>query len=129
MKALKEVSIGLLLGIVSISFSSFFNEQQQLEIWVILLVVIASIYIGFGINDGRKTEMLTEVTFGILFIVVAFLGLWVSVWILIGGYFLHGIWDLVHRPSMIETNVQKWYPPFCMVYDWTIAIWLMWSFS
>lgn len=129
MKTLKEISIGLVLGLISIFISFLFNEQQQLEIWVILLAVIASIYIGYGINDGRKIKMLTEVIFGIFFIVIAFLGLWVSVWILVGGYVLHGLWDLVHRPSMIDTNFQKWYPPFCMVYDWTIAIWLMWHFS
>ena len=128
MKALNEIGVGLLLGIDSILISLLFNDQQQLEIWAILLVVIASIYIGFGINDGRRKEMVTEVIIGILFIAVAFLGLWVSIWFLVGGYFLHGIWDIVHRPTMVSTKVQKWYPPFCMVYDWTVGIWLAWNF-
>ena len=128
MKALIEIAIGFLLGIGSIVISLLYNSQEQHEIWVILLVNIATVYMGFGISDGKKTEKVREVIFELLVIIVAFLGLWASSLFLVFGYLIHGSWDLATKRSMINTNAQKWHPPFLMVFDWTIGIWLIWWF-
>ena len=120
--------IGVGLGLISILFSLIFEPSRQIELWAILLVVIAAIYIGFGISDGRTTEMVIEILNGVFFIVLAILGMWYSVYFLVAGYILHGFWDILHRSKTVKTNVQKWYPPFCMIYDWVIGSWLIFAF-
>ncbi len=124
----KELLIGAGLGLSSILISLVFEPSRQIELWAIILVIIAAIYIGFGISDGRKKEMIIEFLNGAFFIILAVLGIWYSIYFLITGYILHGFWDILHGSKQIKTNVQEWYPPFCMIYDWTIGIWLIFAF-
>ena len=121
----REVLMGLGLGAISIALSLLFGVEKQREIWGFLLIVIGAIYIGFAISDGRMKEMIIEISIASVFIAIAIMGIWYSIYFLIGGYFLHGLWDLVHSPKGVKTDVQKWYPPFCLIYDSVIGLWLL----
>lgn len=122
---MKEIAIGVILGLTSILLSLLFSLEQQSEIWGFLMIIIASIYIGFGISDGRIKEMITEIIAGSIFIILAILGIWESTYFLVIAYIGHGFWDIIHKPKLVDTNVQKWYPKFCMFYDWVIGLWLI----
>ncbi|MDH5178412.1 MAG: hypothetical protein OEZ39_04100 [Gammaproteobacteria bacterium] len=90
-----------------------------------VLAVIASIYIGFAIADGRKNIILIECFAAAVFLGLALFGMWGKpVWLVI-GYFAHGGWDLIHHPAAVQTKVRRWYPPLCVLYDWIIGAWLL----
>lgn len=89
------------------------------------LAVIAAIYIGFAIADGRKNILLLECLIAGLFLGLALFGMWgTPVWLVV-GFFAHGLWDVLHHPVAIQTKVRKWYPPVCALYDWIIGVYLL----
>ena len=93
-----------------------------------LLSVIAAIYIGFALQDGRTEVLITEVAVAAVFVGLALAGLWVSPYLWVAGLFLHGVWDWQHHPGGVQTAMPAWYPPICVVVDWLLAgfllIWL-----
>lgn len=115
----------ILVGIVSgaltswIAWSSWIPDS--LAFHSICLAMICAIYLGFAISDGRLPIVILEVTIATLFLVLAFLGLWVAPAFVAAGLILHGIWDLAHRPNGITTRLPVWYPPFCAAYDFVFA--------
>ncbi len=98
---------------------------MALELLVILLAVIALIYLGFALMDGRKREIMIEISGIIFFLALAILGLWMSPNFLIAGYLAHGVWDIIHNPKIIQTEVVEWYKVLCLVYDWIIAVFIL----
>ncbi len=100
-------------------------KQKVLELLVILLTVIASIYLGFAIADGRKREIILEILGMFFFLALAVLGLWISPNFLVAGYLAHGVWDIIHNPKIIQTEVVEWYKVLCLVYDWVIAVFIL----
>jgi hypothetical protein len=100
-------------------------RTYALDVIPLLLTLIASVYLGFAVIDGRQREIIIEVTVALMFIVIALLGMWISPYLWLVGYIGHGIWDMVHSKKGIQTNVPAWYKPLCMVYDWIIAIFLL----
>ncbi len=45
--------------------------------------------------------------------------------LLAAGYAAHGLWDLVHHPRGVTTPVRSWYPPFCVVFDVVLAVFIL----
>ena len=125
----RAVGIGVVLAILTLLTLSQIDRQMTLELTTMLLVLIAAIYVGFALSDGRPRELAIEIVGAGGFVLMALLGLWVSPYWLVAGLFLHGIWDVLHRPTGIQTQVNRWYPPLCLVYDWLIAgyllVWLL----
>lgn len=115
---------GIVLALLTISFLLMLPERNILDMLVILLTAIASIYLGFALSEGRKKEIIIEISAMFVFIAIAILGLWISPYFLIAGYLMHGLWDIVHNPGMIRTEVVEWYKVLCMSYDLVMAIFI-----
>jgi hypothetical protein len=94
---------------------------DPLAFHAVALVLIAAIYLGFALMDGRISIAILEGTVGTVFVVLALLGLWQAPVLLAIGLILHGCWDLAHRPHGITTRLPVWYPPFCAAYDFVFA--------
>ena len=122
---IKPVATGLVLALVTLGFASLLPAAMAFDFFTVLLAIIAAIYVGFAIADGRSTIKWAEISTAVLFIIMALLGLWVSPWILIAGYLAHGLWDWLHHARHIQTEVQAWYPPFCAVYDIVVGLGLL----
>lgn len=91
----------------------------------LLLFGIAAVYFGFAVADGRRSALLIESVVVLLYLGLALSGLLVSAWWLVAGYALHGIWDLLHHNRTFGAHVARWYIPFCVLYDWLIALFLV----
>ncbi len=91
----------------------------------IFLSTIAGVYLGFSIADGRVRNIILESTVIAIFVALSIIGLNYSLLILAFGYFAHGVWDCVHHPNLVTTQVAVWYPPFCAVYDWSITTFVL----
>ena len=94
---------------------------EPLAFHSVALGVIGAIYVGFALVDGRIPIMILEITVGTGFVVLGLLGLWMAPAFIAAGLFLHGVWDLAHRPRGIPTKLPGWYPPFCAAYDFVFA--------
>lgn len=122
---MRNLLIALGGGVVTCLFIYVLPYGQALDLIGLLLGVIAAIYIGFAISDGRQHVLLLEIGVAGGFILLALLGMWGKpVWLVV-GFFAHGIWDILHHPGKVGTKVRKWYPPACVAYDWLIGAYLV----
>ncbi len=121
MNTTKAPIIGFVASIATIAIAALMPKGMALELLFGILVGIAAVYFGFALRDGRKRESLIEFGGIALTLALAALGLWVSPYWLALGYFVHGVWDLLHHPRGIRTEMPRWYVPFCLIYDWLLA--------
>jgi len=89
-------------------------------VWAISLVIIASIYVGFAVADGRPSVVAAEVGVAASFIVVAALAVTTSPWLVVIGLLGHGLKDLWQYRTRFVANT-RWWPPFCFVVDCVAA--------
>lgn len=87
------------------------------DFYAILLAMIAGVYVGFAVNDGRPHLLVLETVVALGFCALVFVGMWKWPILIAVGYFLHAVWDLLHHPFKLGARVRQWYPPACVIYD------------
>ena len=90
-------------------------------VYALGLVAIAFVYIGFAVADGRRTVLAVECTVAGIFVVIAAAAVTGSPWLLVVGLAGHGVKDLWQHRTRFVANT-RWWPPFCVVVDWTEAM-------
>lgn len=89
-------------------------------VYALGLVLIAAIYIGFAVADGRQRVIAVEIGVAAVFVVLAAAGVTGPAWLLVVGLAGHGFKDLwQHRRHFVANT--RWWPPFCLVVDWVVA--------
>ena len=109
------------LAVLTCVAGDYLSYYKALDFFSLLLAMIAGVYIGFAIEDGRRNRLLIEGLVALGFVVLVLLSLWRWPILLPVGYFLHGVWDLMHHPFRFGARTRKWYPPACMFYDWLVG--------
>jgi len=90
-------------------------------VYALELVLIAAIYIGFAVADGRRQVIAVEACVAATFVVLAAASITGPAWLLVLGYAGHGAKDLwQHRRRYVAQT--RWWPPFCLVVDWIVAL-------
>ena len=89
-------------------------------VYALGLALIASIYIGFAVADGRPTVIAVESSVAAVFVIVAAAAVTGSPWLLVLGLAGHGLKDLWQHRRQFVANT-RWWPPFCLVVDWIAA--------
>ena len=89
-------------------------------VYALSLALIAAIYIGFAVADGRPTVVAVECTVAGAFVVLAAAGVTGSAWLLVLGLVAHGFKDLWQHRTHYVANT-RWWPPFCLAVDWLAA--------
>ena len=89
-------------------------------VYALGLALIASVYIGFAVADGRPTVIAVESTIAGAFVIVAAAAVTGSPWLLVLGLAGHGLKDLWQHRRQFVANT-RWWPPFCLVVDWVAA--------
>jgi hypothetical protein len=84
------------------------------------LVLIAAVYIGFAVADGRRVVLAVEIAVAAGFVIIATAGATGSPWLLVVGLVGHGLKDLWQHRQQFVSNT-RWWPPFCAVVDATAA--------
>jgi hypothetical protein len=78
--------------------------------------VIAAIYIGFAVADGRRHVLAVETAVATAFVVVAAAAVPGSGWLIVAGLAGHGVKDTwQHRTGFVHGT--RWWPPFCAAVD------------
>lgn len=123
-----EILIGLVLALATCLVLWFLPTDWARGAVSNLLTLIASIYVGFALVSGSKAEIIKQIAGCSFFVVLSLLGLWINWWFLVVGLFLHGFWDFLHHEPEGDAVVPQWYIPFCAVYDWIIAIFVVYVY-
>jgi hypothetical protein len=89
-------------------------------VYALGLAVIASVYIGFAVADGRRAVLAVESGVTGLFVIVAAAAITGTPWLLVVGFVGHGLKDLWQHRRQFVANT-RWWPPFCLVVDWVVA--------
>jgi hypothetical protein len=110
------VAVGILQAVSPLGFW-WLNPTL---VWAITLVIIAPIYVGFAVADGRPIVIAAEVGVAAGFIILAAVAIGASPWLVVIGLAGHGIKDLWQHRTRFVANT-RWWPPFCLVVDWVAA--------
>ncbi len=125
------VSVGFLAATGSIFISQrVFSAKAEQIFFGLFLIAIAAFYLAFTAYFGDQGAWRLETGAVIVFAVFGILGLRLPV-VLIIGYCLHGIWDVVHEIHAHSgvspfgahemTEIPLAYGAFCAAYDWCMA--------
>src|SRR5690349_21932932 len=111
---------GIAVGIIQAATPLVFWWLDSATVYALGLAVIAAVYIGFAVADGRPKVIAIESSVTFAFVVVAAAAVTGSPWLLVAGLAGHGLKDLWQHRSHFVANT-RWWPPFCMVVDWVVA--------
>jgi hypothetical protein len=111
---------GMAVGVVQAATPLLIWWLDRATVYALGLVVIAGIYVGFAVADGRAKVIAVESGVAFAFVLVAAAAITGSPWLLVVGLAGHGLKDLwQHRTHFVAGT--RWWPPFCMVVDWVVA--------
>ena len=112
---------GLAVGAVQAASPVLFWWLEPATIHAIYISLIASIYIGFAVADGRPKVLVTEAAVASVFVLIAAVAVTVTGWLLVIGYAGHGLKDYWQHRRQYVANT-RWWPPFCAAIDWLVAL-------
>jgi hypothetical protein len=111
---------GLAFGALQAASPLAFWWLDTATVYALGLVLIAAVYIGFAVADGRPKVIAVETGVTSVFVVVAAAAITGSAWLLVAGLVGHGLKDLWQHRTQFVANT-RWWPPFCLVVDFTAA--------
>jgi len=111
---------GVVFGLVQAAAPLGLWWLPPATVYAISLALIAAVYIGFAVADGRRKVVAAEVSVATVFVLVAAVAVTGSLWVAVAGLVGHGAKELwQHRTGFV--NNARWWPPFCLTGDWVAA--------
>ena len=99
-------------------------KAKALQIYAMLLTVVASVYVGFAVADGRRDRIALESFVALGFATLALWSLWKWPVLLVAGFILHAAWNLLHYSGLIGARVKPWYAFAAFVYDSSLGVYI-----
>ena len=112
---------GLVFGGLQAASPLAFLWLDPATVHALSITLIAAVYIGFAVADGRPRIIAVEVTVAGVFVVLAATAATGTPWLLVLGYAGHGIKDYWQERTHYVANT-RWWPPFCAAVDWLVAL-------
>lgn len=115
------VGWGIVVGVIQAASPLAFWWLPRATVFALELSLIAAVYIGFSVADGRSKVIVAECGVAAMFVVVAAAGVTGSAWLIVGGMAGHGLKDMwQHRTGYVANT--RWWPPFCAAVDFVVAL-------
>jgi hypothetical protein len=111
---------GVVFGGIQAASPLGFWWLDSATVYGLSLTLIAAVYIGFAVADGRPRVVAVEAGIAGVFVVLAAAGVTGPAWLLVLGFAGHGLKDLWQERHHYVANT-RWWPPFCLVVDWLVA--------
>jgi hypothetical protein len=111
---------GVVFGALQAASPLGFWWLDPATVYALSLTLIAAVYIGFAVADGRPAVIAMESGIAGVFVMVAAAGVTGPEWLLVVGLTGHGFKDLWQERRHYVANT-RWWPPFCLVVDWLVA--------
>ena len=109
------------MGVVQAASPLGFWWLDPATVCALGLAMIAAIYIGFAVADGRWRVIAVESSVAMVFVVMAAAGITGSAWLLVLGFAAHGLNDAWQQRTRFVSGT-RWWPPFCAAVDWVVAL-------
>src|SRR4051794_33266998 len=103
---------GIVVGLLQAATPLLFWWLDSATVYAVGLVLIAAIYVGFAVADGRPKVIAIESSVAFAFVVVAAAAITGSPWLLVAGLAGHGLKDLRQHRTHFVANT-RWWPPCC----------------
>ena len=117
---------GVILGGVTLIIPSLLARDTAFGLLAILLGMIASVYLGYALADGRLRAFQVEYVGMVVFAALATIALARHSAVLLAlGYLGHGLWDLLYHRRNVDTRMPWWYVPLCLGYDTVVAVYVL----
>ena len=114
------VAWGVVLGVLQAASPFAFFWLNSATVYALGLALIAAIYIGFAVADGRRHVLAVETAVASAFVVVAAAAVTGSAWLIVAVLAGHGVKDMwQHRTAFVAGT--RWWPPFCATVDFVAA--------
>ena len=122
-KAMMRAAIawGVVVGVAQAATPVAFWWLDAATVYALGLALIASIYIGFAVADGRARIIVVECVVAMGFVVIAAAGITGPTWLLAFGLAAHGVKDAWQQRRQFVSGT-RWWPPFCAAVDWVVAV-------
>jgi hypothetical protein len=114
------VFCGVVAGVIQAASALGFWWLPRATVYALGLILIAAVYIGFGVADGRWKVLVVETGVAFVFVVIAAVAVTGPAWLLVAGLTGHGLKDLWQQRTHFVANT-RWWPPFCAATDWVAA--------
>jgi hypothetical protein len=111
---------GVVVGAAQAASPLGFRWLDAATVYALGLILIAAIYIGFAVADGRPAVVVVECCVAALFVLLGAAAVTGPAWLLVLGFVGHGLKDLWQHRTHYVANT-RWWPPFCLVVDWVVA--------
>ena len=114
------ITWGVVIGVLQAASPLAFFWLDSATVYALGLALIASIYIGFAVADGRRHVLAVETAVASAFVVIAAAAVTGTAWLIVAGLAGHGVKDLwQHRTGFVAGT--RWWPPFCATVDFVAA--------
>ena len=115
------ITWGVVVGLLQAASPLAFWWLDPATAYALGLAVIAFVYIGFAVADGRMRIIVVECGVAMAFVVIAAVGITGSAWLLVFGLAAHGVKDAWQQRAQYVSGT-RWWPPFCAAVDWVVAL-------
>jgi hypothetical protein len=114
------IAWGVVVGVLQAAAPVAFFWLEPATVGALGLALIAAIYIGFAVADGRRHVLAVETAVAAVFVVVAAAAATGTLWLIVAGLAAHGVKDMwQHRTGFVAGT--RWWPPFCAAVDFVAA--------
>lgn len=121
-----EHFVGAGLALTVSLLATFVGFDKDRAFYPTLMIVIAAYYVLFAVMGESIQALAIESAVSLVFLAVAILGFKRNLWWVVGAFFSHGIFDLLHGHIVANPGVPVWWPMFCLTYDVAAAGYLAW---
>ena len=109
--------VGILLALAVSIFARLVGFDREKGFYPFVLIIVGSLYVLFATMAGNGSEIFVEAIIGAAFVALAAIGFRTSLWFVVAGLALHGIFDFVRGGILPGTGVPGFWPAFCGSYD------------
>ena len=116
----RALSWGVAIGSAQAALAMAFWWLDPSTVHALMITMIAGVYIGFAVADGRPKVIAVESAVVVAFVVTSAVAVTVTPWLVVALYLAHGAKDLwQHRTQFVRGT--RWWPPFCFAVDMAVA--------
>jgi hypothetical protein len=114
------IAWGAVVGLVQAASPIAFWWLTPTTVYALSLPLIAAVYIGLSVADGRAKVIAVECGVVFAFVIIAATAVTGPAWLIVIGLAGHGLKDLWQHHTQFVADT-RWWPPFCAVVDWVAA--------
>jgi hypothetical protein len=116
------VIVGIAVAVVVAAFARLVGFDRDRAFYPVVLVVIAAYYLLFAAMGGGPADLAAEIPAFLVFTALAVIGFRTSLWVVVAGLALHGLFDFTRQWVMAGAGVPPWWPAFCLAADLAFAM-------